>query len=300
METRRGKLRFRSTNHSSAAMVCGLVLVLACAEGSAASAATCDPPGPRPRFGCSWSVDTCEWICAVCDPFGAPPRSSCSWDGNLCNWICSGYTGTEVTVQTLHSPTRDAVVYVKLSSLCTATGAGAFCGGSFSVQQGISRTVKCQAIVDAISNNCATAGYVVTTDDCPSTASFTATNPGCPGTQFAVGISNDPAVFDQTEQPLSDGESEATTGICAPMTGPVSNLRVDKVPGGSELSLTWDAAANAQSYVVFTDGSANGPFGDIAGSTTYPTTGLTMPMPPGARFYLVAGRNATCGVGAER
>jgi hypothetical protein len=204
-----------------------------------------------------------------------------------------------VTVQTVHGPTRDAVVYVKLSSLCTATGAGASCGGSFSVQHGLSRLAKCQAIVDAISNNCATAGYVVSTDRCSSTSSFTATNPGCPGTQFAVGISNDPAIFDQTEQTLPDGESESTAGTCAPVAGPVSNLRVGKLSGGSGLSLTWDSAANAQSYVAFTDGSANGPFGDIAGSNTYAATELTIPMPPGVQFYLVAGRNATCGMGTE-
>jgi hypothetical protein len=163
----------------------------------------------------------------------------------------------------------------------------------------MSRSVKCQAIAGAISNLCATTGYVVTTDDCPSTASFTATNPGCPGTQFAVGISNDPAVFDQTEQPLPDGESESTTGICAPAAGPVSNLRVDKIPGGSDLSLTWESAANAQSYVAFADGSANGSFGTAAGSTTYAATGMTLPVPPGVEFYLVAAKNETCGVGTE-
>jgi hypothetical protein len=217
----------------------------------------------------------------------------------LCNWSCSGYTGTTVKVQTTHGPTHDAVVYVKLSSVCTATGAGGSCGGSFSVPHGLSRPAKCQAIVDAISSNCAATGYAVTADDCPSTSSFTATHPGCPGSQFAVGISNDPFVFDQTEQTLPDGESESTTGVCAPVAGPVSNLRVDKLPGGSGLSLTWDAAANAQSYVAFTDGSANGPFGDIAGSNTYAATELTIPMPPGVQFYLVAARNQTCGVGAE-
>src|SRR5215475_5742487 len=78
--------------------------------------ATCDPPGPPPRFGCQWSTDVCDWLCAVCDPFGAPPRLSCSWDLNLCNWICPGYTGVDVTVKTLQPPARDAVVYVHLRS----------------------------------------------------------------------------------------------------------------------------------------------------------------------------------------
>src|SRR5438093_739345 len=58
------------------------------------TAATCDPPGPPPRFGCQWSTTVCDWFCAVCDPFSAPPRpSSCTWDGNVCNWLCPGYTG---------------------------------------------------------------------------------------------------------------------------------------------------------------------------------------------------------------
>jgi hypothetical protein len=300
MESSRRTLHSRSNIHFVASIACGVVLALACVEGSAASAATCDPPGPPPRFGCSWSLDTCEWVCAVCDPFGIPPRSSCHWDGDLCNWICPGYTSTAVTVQTVNGPTQDAVVYVNLSSLCTATGAGAFCGGRFSVQHGLSRFAKCRAIADAISNDCATTGYAVATDDCPSTATFTVTNSECPGTQFALGISNDSAVFDQTEQPLPDGESETTTGTCAPVAGPVSNLRVDKIASGSDLSLTWDAAANAQMYDVFEDGSANGSFGAIAGSTTYATTELTIPVPPGVEFYLVAGKNETCGVGTER
>src|SRR2546425_6677831 len=93
------------------AIVCGLALLLmqpaSFGQSPGAPAvyptrairmtATCDPPGPPPRFGCQWSTDVCDWICAVCDPFGAPPRLSCHWDGNLCNWLCPGYTGLEAT-----------------------------------------------------------------------------------------------------------------------------------------------------------------------------------------------------------
>src|SRR5439155_9624535 len=87
-----------------------------------------------------------------------------------------------------------------------------------------------QAIADAISNNCSSAGYAVTENNCRLEATLTASNLGCPETEFALGLSNDPTVFDQTGQgPLPDGESDSTTGTtasCTPMPGPVSNLRL--------------------------------------------------------------------------
>src|SRR5207247_217712 len=139
-------------------------------------------PGPPPRFGCQWSTKSCQWVCAVCDPFGTPPRPSCHWDGAVCNWICPGYTGVEVTVQTVQPPTQDATVFVKLSSLCSGTGVIAACNASFSVGPGTSAVQKCQAIVDAIADGCSTVGYAVTANNCQSSATLTASNTGCPGT----------------------------------------------------------------------------------------------------------------------
>jgi hypothetical protein len=271
-------------------------------DASAASS-TCDPPGPAPRFGCQWSTDVCDWFCPVCDPFGTPPRSSCNWDGKVCNWICPGFTGVEVTVKTLQPPLRDANVYVRLSSLCTATGAGAVCNGSFAVYPGMPVTAKCQAIADAISNNCSAAGYAVTRNDCRLAASLTATNVGCPATQFALGLSNDPSVFDQTGPgPLPDGESDSTTGTtgsCAPMPGAASNLRLSTSNGGEALQLTWDDATDADSYVVFSDTSPDGTFNTVAGTAQSGIPGSTVGMPPGIEFYLVAGSNTSCGVGPK-
>jgi hypothetical protein len=299
------------------ATICGLALVLlqsaSFGQSPVASAmsstravrttATCDPPGPAPRFGCQWSTDVCDWICPVCDPFGPPPRSSCNWDGNLCNWLCPGYTGVEVTVQTLQPPVQDATVYIRLSSLCTATGAGAFCSGSFAVYSGMPVSQKCQAIADAIANNCSAAGYAVTVNDCQLAASLTASNLGCPATPFALGLSNDPTVFDQTGQgPLPDGESESTTGktgSCAPMPRPVSNLQLVTLGGGQDLQLTWDDAMNADDYVVFSDTAPNGIFNTVAGTAQSGTPGSTVSMPPGSEFYLVAGSNPTCGLGSK-
>ena len=267
----------------------------------AGTMAVCDPPGPAPRFGCQWSTDLCDWFCPVCDPFGAPPRSSCTWDGKVCNWICPGYTGVQVTVQTLQPPVQDATVYVRLSSLCTATGAMAVCGGSFAVYAGMPVSVKCQAIADAIANNCSAAGYAVTENNCRLAASLMASNVGCPATQFALGLSNDPAVFDQAGQgALPDGESDSTTGTagsCAPMPGPVSNLRLARPGGGGDLQMTWDDASNADDYLVFSDAAPNGTFTTVAGTAPSGTPGATVGTPPGSEFYLVAGSNASCGVG---
>jgi hypothetical protein len=290
------------------ATFCGLALLLLLqsasfgqSPGAPGVRATCDPPGPAPRFGCQWSTDVCDWFCPVCDPFGAPPRASCGWDGKLCNWLCPGYTGVEVTVQTLQSPVRDATVYVRLSSLCTATGVVAACNGSFAVYPGMPVSLKCQAIVDAISNNCSSAGYAVTENNCRLAASLTASNLGCPATQFALGLSNDPTVFDQTGQgPLPDGESDSTTGTtgsCTPMPGPVGNLRLVTLSDGGELQLTWDDATNADGYVVFSDTAPNGTFNTVAGTAQSGTPGSTVGMPPGSEFYLVAGSNTSCGIG---
>ena len=266
----------------------------------AAAAQVCDPPGPPPRFGCAWSTETCEWVCAVCDPFGVPPRSNCTWDQQVCNWICPGYTGVDVTVHTTHAPMRDATVYVKLSSLCRQTGAVATCGGSFAVSAALSIPQKCEAIAQTVAGNCGPAGYSVTADDCALTGSFTATNVGCPGTQFALGVSNDPGDFDQADQPaLPDGESELTEGWCQPMPGTVAGLRVEKVSGGSSIRLTWNPVANADDYTAFDDPASAGSFDAPVGTTADPASGLTVAMPQGTEFYLVAGSNTTCGAGPK-
>jgi hypothetical protein len=284
----------------------GLLLLLSITFGPnpvAGATTTCDPPGPAPRFGCQWSTDACAWFCPVCDPFGAPPRTSCTWDGNLCNWICPGYTGVEVTVQTVRPPALGATVYVRLSSLCTATGVLASCAGSFPVFPGMPVSQKCQAIVDAIANDCSAAGYAVTVNDCRLEASLTASNVGCPATPFALGLSNDPAVFDQAGLgPLPDGESDSTTGTtasCAPLPGPVGNLRLVPLDGRADLQLTWDDTTNADDYVVLGDTAPNGAFSTVLGIAPSGTSGLTVAVQPGVEFYLVAGRNSTCGLGSR-
>jgi len=267
------------------------------------AAPTCDPPGPPPRFGCQWSLDLCDWVCPVCDPFGGPPRSTCHWDGNLCNWICPGYTGTDVTVRTVQGPVTDATVYLRLSSLCTATGAGAFCSGSFPVYHGMPTSQKCQAIADAIANNCSAAGYAVTMNDCLLESTLTASNLGCPATPFALGISNNSSVFDQAGSgPLPDGESELTTGMsgsCSPMPGSVGSLQVSEPDGSGDAQLTWNDVADADDYLIFSDSSPNGAFSNVIGTASSGASGVTVGTLAGNEYFLVAGRNSQCGVGPK-
>ena len=80
----------------------------------------------------------------------------------------------------------------------------------------------------------------------------------------------------------------------------MSNLRLERTDGGLDLRLTWDDAANADDYLVFQDVAPNGPFNTVEGTAQSGTQGLTMPMSPASKFYLVAGRNSACGVGPKR
>jgi hypothetical protein len=200
-------------------------------------------------------------------------------------------------VRTEQSPTQAATVYLKMSSLCSTTGASATCGGSFAVSAGWTRSVKCAAIVDVIASNCGAAGYTVSANACRTGATFTASNVGCPGTQFALGLSNDPGVFDQTATgPLPDGEVET---VCAPPPGSASRLRLDKIGGGAAIRLTWTDAPNTDSYWLFEDQSPNGSFDALMGSAASGAVGIQVPSPAGSEFFLVSGSNAICGAGPK-
>lgn len=278
-----------------------LPLTLVLARG--AGAQVCDPPGPPPRFACSWSLETCDWICPICDPFGGPPRTSCTWSGTLCNWVCPGWSGVDVTVDTKKGPTHDATVYVTLSSLCTATGAGGFCSDQFAVTQGMPIAAKCAAIANAVTNACAAAGYAVTTDDCAAHGTLIVSNVGCPETAFVLGLSNDDAVFDQTERgQMPDGENDDITGTpknCTPRAGAVGNLQLEEMTGGAQLHFSWDDTSDATDYVIYTDTSPTGSFATVAGTAADGATGWTTAMPAGEAYFLVAGRNASCGPGPK-
>jgi hypothetical protein len=264
---------------------------------SPAQAQICDPVGSPPHFGCSWSLDSCSWVCPICDPFGLPPRSSgCNWDLNLCNWVCPGYTGVRVTVQTTQPPSSRATVYVTLRSLCTTTGVNASCSGSFDTKSNMTKNDKCLALESVVSQQCGSAGYAVSADACATNASFEVANIGCPVTPFALGVSNDSTVFDQSTNQLPDGEKESVT--CATMPGSVANLLMTQVDAGT-LRLNWDEDAYADDYIVYSDVSASGTFDTVVGTAATGAEGLTLPMPSTSQYYLVAAHNNNCGRGPK-
>jgi hypothetical protein len=93
----------------------------------------------------------------------------------------------------------------------------------------------------------------------------------------------------------------AAVRIVAPPgnVGPTLTLRT--AVAGAELVFNWVDVASADDYVVVQDSVASGPFATVAGSAPTGSAGLTIPMPPGGILYfLVAGRNPTCGEGPRR
>jgi hypothetical protein len=281
-----------------AAVLFGLGLLLTFAAPVKAQAQVCDPPGPPPRFACSWSTDSCDWVCAICDPYGVAPRTGCTWSSTLCNWTCPGYTGVRVTVQTVAPPASRATVSVHLESLCTQTGVSQTCSGSFLVRNSTTAAETCAAIEGVVAQHCGDAGYVVTLDDCAAGARFEAANAACPMTPFALGVSDDPAIFDQTGAgPLPDGETDIITGstaTCAFVPGPVLDLQVAD-PDSLTLVLSWDAASDADDYIVYEDTAPNGPYDTVAGTSN--TTNVTLAMPSPTEYFKVVARNQSCGQG---
>jgi hypothetical protein len=269
---------------------------------SPAQAQICDPVGSPPHFGCSWSLDSCSWVCPICDPFGLPPRSGCNWDLNLCNWVCPGYTGVRVTVQTTQPPASRATVYVTLRSLCTTTGVLASCSGSFDTKSNMTKSDKCLALETVVTQQCGSAGYAVSADACATDASFEVANVGCPVTPFAFGVSNDSTVFDQSGNgQLPDGEKESiqgSTSTCATTPGPVTNLLMTEVDAGT-LRLNWDEDEYADDYIVYSDTSPSGTFDTVVGTATTGADGLVIPMPAAGQYYLVAASNNNCGRGPK-
>ena len=79
----------------------------------------------------------------------------------------------------------------------------------------------------------------------------------------------------------------------------VAGLEVASPNGGADLIFTWTDATNAEDYVVLEDDSPAGVFDTITGTAPSGLIGLTVPTPPGNRFYIVAGRNSACGLGPK-
>jgi len=101
-----------------------------------------------------------------------------------------------------------------------------------------------------------------------------------------------------------DGDDQGIFGQrfhCDPIPGMVSALTVDLAHNGTQLHFGWDDAAGADDYVVMQDASAAGSFMNMTGTAPDGASGLMVPLPPGTfRYYLVAGRNGSCGYGPLR
>jgi hypothetical protein len=82
-------------------------------------------------------------------------------------------------------------------------------------------------------------------------------------------------------------------------SGVVTGLKLQKLNNGANLKLTWNNTTNSTDYVVFEDTAPNGAFTTQIGTVASGLTGITVAMPSSNRYYLVAGRNATCGVGPQ-
>jgi hypothetical protein len=81
--------------------------------------------------------------------------------------------------------------------------------------------------------------------------------------------------------------------------GAVPGLALTRTGGGASLHLSWGIGANATGYTVFEDSSPGGAFATATGSASSGAVGLTVPMPAGNVFYLVAATN-NCGTGPKR
>lgn len=97
-----------------------------------------------------------------------------------------------------------------------------------------------------------------------------------------------------------DDMTIGSTGTCSsPAPGIATGLMLEIDEGGS-LHLTWTDAPNADDHVVFVADHADDLFNAVAGTAGSGAVGLTVPMPEGDKFYLVAGSSVECGVGPKR
>ena len=112
--------------------------------------------------------------------------------------------------------------------------------------------------------------------------------------------SYDCVLTDYCLPPANATTAAATLTVTANQApGAVTGLTLQRVNGGTSLKFTWSNTTNAVDYALFADTTSGGSFASQIGTSTSGTTGLTIPMPSGNRFYLVAGRNGACGVGPQ-
>jgi hypothetical protein len=95
----------------------------------------------------------------------------------------------------------------------------------------------------------------------------------------------------------------AGTGVMAQrfcMHGSTDGLRLTKSPAGGSLVATWGNVPAADDYVLYEDAAVSGQFATVTGTATNGTSGITTPMPPSNRYYLLSVRSNLCGEGTKR
>ena len=129
--------------------------------------------------------------------------------------------------------------------------------------------------------------------------------PGATGVTYDIPAAQMPDRYDYTvdiacaANPACGDTSNVASVEIVPMPAEVgSTLVANKTGGGTELEFHWSDAPGAESFVLLSDSAPSGGFATEAGSSLSGTTGVIIEMPgDDVRFYLVAGRNAVCGVG---
>ena len=84
---------------------------------------------------------------------------------------------------------------------------------------------------------------------------------------------------------------------CTPTPGYVSDLQVSIT--GQQIHIGWSDVQDAEDYVLYQEVSSGGLFQTVAATSQSGQSGLTLPLPSQSMYYLIAGRNSTCGEGLK-
>ncbi len=188
---------------------------------------------------------------------------------------------------------------------CTVHGAG---GGTGAAAEGRA-TAQDDTICEDMSARLDALGSYCTA--CPSGLTYqweenSSPIPGATGVTYDIPPGHAPGTFDYSvsiscpSSPACAAESDAAS-VRVVQRSAVVGPTLDVRRSGSDIRFTWTGVAGADDYVVYSSLVPSGLFPTEVGSASSGTTGLTVPPPPGTVvFFLVAGRNPTCGPGLQR
>jgi hypothetical protein len=185
---------------------------------------------------------------------------------------------------------------------CNAVGAPAMAASATAYAQPDNYCEGTTGLTDALGSFCGDSGS-------PSTYQWKedgAPIPGATGVTHTIPASHASGEFDFTVAigcpgGALDESDPAAVRIVAPPANVGPTLTLTTAGAGADLVFNWADAASAEDYVVLLDTVPSGSFATITGAASSGVTGLTVPMPPGnVLYFLVAGRNPTCGEGPRR